>query len=53
MIAVLYPVVGFLADITLEHALLFLGAIALIFTFITNTATGFNSCGHALGIQIG
>ena len=35
MIALLYPVAGFLADMSLEHALLFLGAVALIFTFIT------------------
>lgn len=35
IIAVFYPVVGLLADITIAHALIFLGVIALIFTFIT------------------
>ncbi len=35
MIAILYPIVGLLADITLSHALVFLGVLALIFTFIT------------------
>ncbi|MBN1156656.1 MFS transporter [Candidatus Woesearchaeota archaeon] len=35
VIAVLYPVVGLLADISLSRALIFLGLLGLIFTFIT------------------
>jgi len=35
MITILYPVVGLLADIKLNYALIFLGILALIFTFIT------------------
>lgn len=35
MIAILYPLVGLLADIKVSYALLFLGILALIFTFVT------------------
>jgi MFS family permease len=34
-IFIMYPIVGFLADITLSYALIFLGSLALVFTFIT------------------
>lgn len=34
MIAVLYPIVGLLADVKLPYALIFLGITALIFTFV-------------------
>ena len=33
--ALLYPIVGFLTDISLNYAFLFLGILALIFTYIT------------------
>jgi len=35
MVAILYPIVGFLADVGLSYSLIFLGILALIFTFIT------------------
>ncbi len=35
VIAVLYPIIGYLTDISLNYALIFLGVLALIFTFVT------------------
>ena len=35
VVTILYPIVGFLADVSLNYALMFLGMLALIFTFIT------------------
>lgn len=35
IVALLYPVVGLLADIKLAYALIFLGVLALIFAFVT------------------
>ena len=35
VIALLYPIVGYLTDISLNYSLIFLGALALIFTFAT------------------
>ncbi|MEK6916523.1 MAG: MFS transporter [Nanoarchaeota archaeon] len=35
VIALLYPLIGILADISLNYALIFLGGVTLVFTFIT------------------
>lgn len=35
VIAILYPIVGYLTDISLNYVLIFLGMLALIFTFAT------------------
>jgi len=43
VVTILYPIIGFLADVSLNYALMFLGVLALIFTFITRIEEGYLS----------
>jgi len=43
VVTILYPIIGFLADVSLNYALMFLGVLALIFTFITRVEEGYLS----------